>query len=292
MGEWQQVRDGVYWIRLEPASVNAGLVVGETGVLLVDTGSSPEQGGALAESAKQLVGRPVTHVVVTHWHFDHFFGLAGIPDVISIGHDSLMAHVRGDDPDISAYVVRDQLGFDLSQVVAPSQEIGMIKAVDLGGRHVEIVHLGKGHTDGDLFVLVPDAEVIFTGDLVETSGAPAIGPDSTLGDWPKAIDGAVKHLRDDVDVLFIPGHGDPVGLDVVLQQRADLSALYGVAEDLVRKGVSLDEALADLNGAEQYDWPFDRQEVADRLPLVFDELARAGVTKNKMLPLLNQPHAH
>lgn len=296
MGEWQQVREGVWFCQMQPAAVNAGLVVGETGVLLVDTGSSPAQGRELAASAERLVGRPVTHVVVTHWHFDHFFGLAGVheqvPGVVSIGHESMMAHLDDADPDIDPEVIRDQLDFEKDELVAPTQQISMIKAVDLGGRHAEIVHLGRGHTDGDLFVLVPDARVIFTGDLVETSGPPAIGPDSTLKEWPKAIDGAVKHLRDDAEVLFVPGHGAPVDLDVVLQQRADLSALYGIAEDLVRKGVSLDEALDDLNGAQKYDWPFERQDVADRLPFVYDELARQGVTKSKELPLLNQPHQH
>lgn len=290
MGEWQQVADGVYRVQLQPAAVNAGLVVGETGVLLVDTGSSPAQGRELAASAAALAGRPLTHVVVTHWHFDHFFGLAGVlqafPQAVSVGHETMMAHLDDADPDIDPTVIRDQLGFDKHELIAPSQEISLIKAIDLGGRRVEIVHLGQGHTDGDLFVLCPEAGVIFTGDLIETSGDPAIGPDSTVQAWPKAIDGVVSHAKDNAGLVFVPGHGDPVDIDFVLQQRANISMLWGTAEDLVKKGISQDEALADLNGPRQHEWPFEPQTIANVLPYLYDELARAGVTKSKFLPVV------
>ncbi|WP_460707051.1 MBL fold metallo-hydrolase [Luteococcus sediminum] len=285
IGEWQQVRDGICVVQCQPASVNVGLVVGQEGVLMVDTGSSPAQGRELARRAQELVGRPVTHVVVTHAHFDHFYGLAGIEDVISIGHENLLQHLDGtNDPDVDPEVIRRDLGFDPSELVGPSDPMVLIRAVDLGGRTVEIVHLGNGHSDSDLFVLVADQKVVFTGDMVETSGDPFVGPDSQVETWPKAIDGVTSNARP--ETLFVPGHGPVVGIDEVTQQRAAVSMLWSTAEDCIKKGMTIDDVVADLNGPREVDWPFAPQSVANALPHLYRALEAKGVTKSRNLPLL------
>ncbi|MEL4504486.1 MBL fold metallo-hydrolase [Luteococcus sp. H138] len=290
IGDWQPVRDNVYVAQLQPAAVNAGLVIGEAGVLLVDCGSSPAQGHELAASAEALAGRPVTHVVVTHAHFDHFYGLAGVhaqaPEVVSIGHENLAAHLDGsNDPDVDPDVIRRDLGFEPSELVAPGTPISFLHAIDLGDRVVELVHLGPGHSDSDLFVQIPDARIVFTGDMIETSSDPMVGPDSHVDSWPQAIDGVVKNARE--DALFIPGHGAVATLEEVTNQRAAISKLWSAAEDCVKNGMSMDEVIADLNGERQVDWPFAPQAVANALPWLYRTLEAKGVTKSKFLPLVN-----
>lgn len=283
IGEWQPVRKGVWVVQLQPAAVNAGLVVGETGVLLVDTGSSPAQGRELAASAAALVGRPVSHVVVTHAHFDHFFGLAGIDGVTSIGHENLANHLGTDDPDVDPDVIRADLGFDPAELVAPNAPISLIDTIDLGGRQVDVLHLGKGHSDSDLFVLVPDARVVFVGDMLETSGDPMVGPDSHVKGWPEALDGVVSDVAE--DTLYVPGHGPVAALDEALNQRAAISMLWATAEEQVKAGRSMEDVMADLNGPRQVEWPFEPQSVANALPHLYAELSRQGVTKSRLLPL-------
>ena len=73
----------------EPESVNLGLVVGSERALLVDTGSSPAQGRAVRASVAAVTDRPLAAVVVTHWHYDHAFGLAAFADLLTIGHESV-----------------------------------------------------------------------------------------------------------------------------------------------------------------------------------------------------------
>ncbi|MGO4957132.1 MBL fold metallo-hydrolase [Luteococcus sp. Sow4_B9] len=285
IGDWQLVRDGIHVVQLQPASVNAGLIIGHSGVMLVDTGSSPSQGRELAASAAEVAGRPVTHVVVTHAHFDHFYGLAGIPHVVSIGHENLLHHLDGtNDPDVDPEVIRRDLGFDVSELVGPTDPMGLIKAVDLGGRTVEIVHLGNGHSDSDLFVQVPDARVVFTGDMLETSADPMVGPDSHVDTWPKAIDGVMSNAKS--DTLFIPGHGPVATLEEVTKQRADISMLWATAEDCVKKGLTIEDVVADLNGPREVEWPFAPQTVGNALPWLYRALAAKGVTKSRLLPLL------
>jgi glyoxylase-like metal-dependent hydrolase (beta-lactamase superfamily II) len=92
LGPWRKVRSGVYVAVAEPESVNLGLIVGTDRALLIDTGSSPAQGRAVRDSIADVTDHPLAAVVVTHWHYDHAFGLAAFSDVPRIAHESV--HIR------------------------------------------------------------------------------------------------------------------------------------------------------------------------------------------------------
>ena len=79
-------------------------------------------------------------------------------------------------------------------------------------------HLGRGHTDHDVVVHVPDAAVVFAGDLVEQGAPPDLG-DAVLAEWPATLD-ALLALR---PAVVVPGHGDPVDAAFVAAQRAELA---------------------------------------------------------------------
>lgn len=275
LGPWQPVADGVWVAVAEPASVNIGLVVGDDAVLVVDTGSSPEQGAEIAAAAAEVAGRPVTHVVITHSHWDHADGLAGFGDVVSIAHESVQAPV--------------------------TQSIAMVKAIGLGGRaRAEIIHHGRGHTQGDLVVHLPDHDVVFTGDLVEVGAEPQFGDDTTVETWAAALDGMLGATRE--TTRFVPGHGAVVDKQAVFEQRANVSTIYGQAEQLVQRGVKLDSALEALDspvievsgevdgrphpGASQWEWPYSTETIRAALPLAYAELAAKGIQPRTSLPLL------
>ena len=90
-------------------------------------------------------------------------------------------------------------------------------ALDLGDRRVEIAHLGRGHTEGDLVVVVPDADVLFAGDLLESAGPPSFGPDSVPDEWPATLDAVIGLMT--ATTVAVPGHGEPVGREFVFEQR-------------------------------------------------------------------------
>jgi glyoxylase-like metal-dependent hydrolase (beta-lactamase superfamily II) len=87
---------------------------------------------------------------------------------------------------------------------------------------VEIAHIGRGHTDGDLVVVVPDADVLFVGDLIESAGPPSFGSDSVPDEWPATVDGVIGLMT--AATLAIPGHGEPVDREFVFQQRGRIAA--------------------------------------------------------------------
>jgi glyoxylase-like metal-dependent hydrolase (beta-lactamase superfamily II) len=218
LGRWHEVRSGVYVTVAEPESVNLGLIVGAQRTLLVDTGSSPEQGRTIRAALASVRDLPLTAAVVTHWHYDHAFGLAAFADVPRIAHESVQVRLSS----AEAVAEARRLGLDAEELGRPNVEIAVAMALDLGDRRVEIAHLGRGHTEGDLVVVVPDADVLFAGDLLESAGPPSFGPDSVPDEWPATLDGVIGVMT--ATTVAVPGHGEPVGREFVFEQRGRIAA--------------------------------------------------------------------
>jgi glyoxylase-like metal-dependent hydrolase (beta-lactamase superfamily II) len=274
VGPFSAVADGVFVAVAEPASVNIGLVVGSSGSLVIDTGSSPAQGASIKAAAEAFAGVPVIGVLVTHWHYDHLFGLNGFPGVPSWGHETLSSWLKRSE----AAAAAAELGVEIAELVPPVHGFALARVLDAGGRRVEALHFGPGHTDTDVIAYVPDANLIFTGDLLESGGPPSFGPDSHLRDWPSAVDGILGLVGE--DTVLVPGHGPVMDRMAGFQQRAEISALYGQVEYLVRQGVREQDAY------ERGEWMFDEATVRAALPLAYAELAAVGVVPRTQLPLI------
>lgn len=229
---------GVWRAVAEPATVTIGLVAGTTGAMVVDTGSHPDQGAEIRAAAERVAGVPVTHVVVTHAHHDHLFGLAGFGSVTSLAHESVAELLAAPDEEFVA-TTRD-LGVDPAALVAPTDTLVALRAVDLGECRVELLHAGRGHTDADLVVVVPQVGVVFVGDLVEQASPAWYGPDSHPQEWPDTLDGVIGLL--DEHSIVVVGHGDPVDRDFVIRTRSAAAAVAYEIEQLIARGVRLEQA--------------------------------------------------
>ncbi|WP_114561122.1 MBL fold metallo-hydrolase, partial [Desertihabitans aurantiacus] len=188
---WVEVAERVWTAGVEPDAVTIGLVAGDDGLLVVDTGSTPAQGRALRASAERLTGLPVRAAVVTHAHSDHAFGLAAFDDVDTFGHEGLADELAAG----PALARAAELGVDRDDLRTPSRPFALAAGLDLGARWVELAHLGVGHTRCDVVVVVPDARVVFVGDLAESApspvdGTPApwFGADSVPEQWAATLD--------------------------------------------------------------------------------------------------------
>jgi len=140
---WQQVATGVFFAVAEPDAVNLGLIVGSERALLVDAGSSPAQGRAVRDAVVRLIDVGLAAVVVTHWHYDHAFGLAAFADLETIAHES----IRGRLGSAAASAEAARLGIDPAELALPNREIVVATALDLGGRHGDRATIGRrcGH---------------------------------------------------------------------------------------------------------------------------------------------------
>lgn len=231
---WERVAGGVGRCRLAGWDCTAGLVLGEGTALVVDAGSSLAEGARLRAWAKELSGHGVTHVALTHPHFDHVLGAAAFPDAevyAAVGVDAVFEYER---EELRADAVRHGLSADLADKAAaalarPRHLVSGEWTLDLGGgRQVLLADVGPGHTAYDLAVLVPgDPEVVFCGDLVEESGEPQAGPDAVPSRWPAALDRLLA--LGGADALYVPGHGAVVDSGFVRAQRDSLAARFGVS---------------------------------------------------------------
>ena len=107
-------------------------------------------------------------------------------------------------------------------LLAPTHTVHTETVLDVGGRQVLLRHPGRGHTDADLVVHVPDADVLVAGDLVEQSGPPAF-EDSYPLQWPDAVADLLRLTTP--RTVVVPGHGDPVDVEFVRAQHAELAQL-------------------------------------------------------------------
>ncbi len=234
----REVADRVYVLRYPTLDVNATLVVGDDAALVVDTLSTPAQAAELLAGVRAITPAPLT-VVNTHLHFDHCFGNA----VLAAGGRPIWAHdtvavqlrERGEHWRQEWYAEwlprNPELAASLAEVPiqAPDHLVHRAETLDIGGRTVLLGHPGRAHTDGDLVVLVPDADVLVLGDLVEQGAAPDFADGYPL-EWPDSLATVLPSLTP--DTVVIPGHGALVDLDFVRAQHADLARL----DWLIREG--------------------------------------------------------
>lgn len=229
---WEMLAPGTARRRLPGWDATVGAVAGSDGVLVVDTGATLGEGAEIRREVRLLFDRPVTHVVLTHPHFDHVLGTAAFAGVQVYGAAGLAEVLRRDREALRADGVRhgadpDAIAEATDLLVYPHHSVcGEITVGLGGGREVLLANVGPGHTGHDLAVFVPGRpEVVFCGDLVEESGEPQAGPDAVPARWPAALDRLLA--LGGPDAVYVPGHGAVVDAAFVRRQRAALEQRFG-----------------------------------------------------------------
>ena len=284
-----EVADRVHVARLEQYDVNVTLVEGAAGLLVVDTHASPRVARAVAEAARRISVAPVLGVVHTHVHFDHTFGTGALLDELCaevrgeprpevLAHEAAAAALPAHAAEVrtSAAADADPARRELADVepVLPDRTFSSVATLDLGDRVVELVHPGRGHTDGDVVLRVEGADVLLAGDLVEESGHPAYGDDCWPMEWPLSLD-LVLELVGPATVV-VPGHGAPVDRDFVSEQRAAIGVVAETVRDLAGRGVPVDRALGEGQ------WPYPAEVLEQAVRRGYEHLPRS----QKRLPLI------
>ncbi len=262
---WAEVADGVFRARYEPLDVSVCVVRGSSGLLLVDTRSSHREADEIRSDLAVFGPVPVRWVVNTHAHFDHCFGNARFGPASDIGapiygHERVPAHLDAyEHPWLARAIAEDRDRADEwreVQITAPSELVGSAAQIDVGDRVVELLHLGRGHTDNDLILHVPDADAWLVGDLVEESGPPMYGSGSFPLEWPDTL--TALHGRLGERCVVVPGHGAVVDPAFVAAQEADLRTVAAVLRELYAAGVPAGDAVGSGAGR----WPFPAEAVA------------------------------
>jgi glyoxylase-like metal-dependent hydrolase (beta-lactamase superfamily II) len=198
------------------------VVQGSSGILLIDSGTTLLEASRIADDVAVITGGAVTHLVLTHHHFDHVLGSAGFPGAVSYAPPAVAAALTTRIGEVRAHALAygadtDAVDRAVAAIRAPDHEV-MAVDLDLGGRTVHVEHPGLGHTDHDLVVVVPGKPaVVFCGDLVEESADPAVDAGSDVRAWPHTLDRVLA--LGGPDGVYVPGHGAVVNAAFVRRQR-------------------------------------------------------------------------
>jgi glyoxylase-like metal-dependent hydrolase (beta-lactamase superfamily II) len=243
MSSWIEIGDRVFVRRYEFYDQNIGAVLGHGAAMLIDTRSTHVQAREIRDDLRMLTADPVAVVVNTHGHFDHawgnhvfrpavIWGQAGCPPFMLRTGEARKPRIAAEEPVLAP---------DLPEVVIdpPDRVFAETARVEVGDRPVDLRFLGRGHTDHDLVAIVPDAAVVFAGDLIEAGNVPFYGDGYPL-DWPETA----SRLAELVHGIVVPGHGDHAGYGFALEQAAAIAQIAELGRRVHRGEVSLDEAVA------------------------------------------------
>ncbi len=255
---------------------NIPVIVNDRDVLIVDTGTTPAAARALAEDLRLVTDRPIRTVVNTHFHYDHTDGnqvFAGTADIIA--HEyvrralltlnvlerepfwtsqltnvpnriSALRRQASEEPDPSRRAaIERQLAVaeagwqELKEVVPTPPNVTYTSKLTLyrGAREIQLLFLGRGHTEGDTVVFLPRERIVCTGDLMESTVA-YMG-DGLFDEWIATLE-ALKGLDFD---LVLPGHGAPFpGKSKITAFQGYLRDAMAEAREFRRRGVAPEEA--------------------------------------------------
>lgn len=244
-----EVAAGVYMVQGAPGEPdadnlgrigNAGFIVGETGVLAIDTGTSYRHGVALLAAIRRVTDRPVRLALITHTRQEFLFGAAayreqGIP--IHMQHQA--AGLMRSRCERCLKTLRQVLGEDAMQgtsMFKPDQEFEQSHAVDLIGRPVQVLYFGHSSGPGDVAVLDLRTGVLFAGGLLDNLRVPDV-QDSELDGWTRALEALRKLPLSAV----VPGHGPVASPKLVDTVDRYLVQLRARVLELLRSGAALSE---------------------------------------------------
>ena len=241
---WLEIADRVFVRRYEFFDQTIGVVIGRAGAVILDTRTTYRQADELRSDLRALSDVPAAAVVNTHHHYDHTFGNARFGRVPIWGHVRC-AEVLVADGEAMRRRVMDGMP-DLADEVAdvaitpPDQAFAETARLDLDDRQITLRYLGRGHTDNDIVALVPDAGVLFAGDLLENDAPPSFG-DSYPVAWAATINEMLLPL---VAEVVVPGHGRPADRDFAQRQAQELQEVARLVRETAAGGMSREQAIA------------------------------------------------
>lgn len=241
-----EVGPGLYAFTAE-GDPNTGVIIGDESVMVVEAQATPRLARKVIECIRSVTDKPISHLVLTHYHAVRVLGASayGAGEVIMSEAARGMVEERGAEDWASEFGRFPRLfqgHEEIPGLTWPTTTFSEAMTVYLGKRKVEIMHLGRAHTAGDAVVWVPDAEVMFTGDIVEYHSACYCG-DGHFSDWADTLD----NIASFDPVAIAPGRGDAlVGRDMVaraLAATADfVESTYRPVAKVAARGGSLKEA--------------------------------------------------
>ena len=195
------------WAFTAEGDPNSGVVIGDDSVMVIEAQATPRLASKVIEKIREVTDKPISHLVLTHYHAVRVLGASafGAPTVIMSDKARSMVAERGQedwDSEFDRFPRLFQGHESIPGLTWPTTTFTGRMSVYLGKRRVDLMQLGRAHTAGDIVAHIPDSNVMFTGDIVEYHSACYCG-DGHFADWPQTLE-AIRAY--DLDAIA-PGRG-------------------------------------------------------------------------------------
>jgi glyoxylase-like metal-dependent hydrolase (beta-lactamase superfamily II) len=224
------LKGNIYWTQ-GGAGGNTGIIVGQNGVIVVDTKTTVDSSKAVQEEIAKITPKPVTTAIITHSDGDHVNGLGGFPAGLTIiaqenCKKEMEASAGSRNP-----APQDRL---------PTRTIAKDETLTIEGVRVRLLHFAPAHTSGDLAVYFPDQKVVFGGDLLVTNRPDTlihVEKNGTAAGWIDSVKGMIALDAD----TYVTGHGDLMTKDDVKKKLAFIQDKWDKVKAMAAQGKSLDD---------------------------------------------------
>ena len=250
--EARELAPGIYQVAAsdvdekDHTGTNAGIIIGSRGVLVVESLINGDLASQLLAEIRKKTDLPIQYLVNTSFHGDHVYGNFAFPDSTEIiGHPVTKKYIAEKFEEDRAFMLSIMgEGRGLDTVVPRTSDLEVAESLnlDLGGRRVEILHIGFAQTDGDLIVRMPEENIVFVGNMLQAP-PPAL-PWLLEGRPTEAVE-TYQRLYDMVDdeTVLIPGHGRPMRREHIQFTLQYIRELVKEVQAAVDSGLNLEETV-------------------------------------------------
>ncbi len=241
-----EIGDGI-WAFTAEGDPNSGVIISDDSVMVIEAQATPRLAQKVIDEIRKVTDKPISHLALTHYHAVRVLGASAFnaPQVIMSEKARAMVVERGQEDWDSEFQRFPRLfeGHEsIPGLTWPTTTFNGKMSVYLGKRRIDMMQLGRAHTAGDMVIHVPDANVMFTGDIVEYHSACYCG-DGHFHDWPATLE-AIRAF--DLDAIA-PGRGDALVGPEMVNAALDLTgnfirSTWRPAAKVAKAGGSLKEA--------------------------------------------------
>lgn len=242
---FDQIGSGLYAYTAE-GDPNSGIIVGDDAVMVVDAQATPTLANDVTARVAQITDKPIKYILLTNYHAVRVLGASAFKGAEILASDATRGLIaeRGKE-NMESEIARFPRLFRSAETIPgltwPTTTFPDQISVWLGRREVRVIHIGRGHTAGDVIAIVPDAGVVFSGDLVGYKSA-CYGGDAHFTDWLTTLD----HLAELQATALVPGRGAALTTPELVKDGIELTGdfiatLCNSVQESVASGRSLKE---------------------------------------------------
>ena len=239
-GKTVKVQDNIYTVvQGEGVDSNTTFIVTRDGVIVIDTRTTPAEAKKALAELRKITDKPVLYTINTHYHGDHTFGNQVFSESKTIiAHENVRKMLTGQNGQnhLEMFKTFGVPGLDEVEITLPNVVYKKKMEIFLGGYHLELLHLGKGHTDGDTVVYLEALKLVIAGDLVFANSIPYMG-DAYVDSWIESLQTLHNY---DIEIV-VPGHGEVGGKTTLIAMKHYLMKLRNKVKHQISEGKSLAE---------------------------------------------------